>query len=343
MLFSDITGHRKIKDILLNLVNSNRVGHAYIFEGPAGVGRLSVAKAFANMMICEHPQSVDSCGKCKSCSQCLSGNHPDIKIVTNQLYDGNKKSADILVDTIRNMKQEVYIKPYEAARKIYIIPKADTMNVYAQNSLLKILEEPPEYCTIILIAENSNSFLPTILSRAPILKFFPLSQPEIIEYLVKNCEGESPDSFEMVAEMCQGSIGKAKNLLEDDEAFKLREELLKHVFALCGDSRKSIHDLALFMKQNKDDGELILNILSSIIHDLFLIKKVGVDAGITNKDKRTKLEVVSRSLTQKSSILLMELILKYNDYISKNIGFGQTAQCLAMELWEVINDRDYRS
>ena len=161
--------------MLSGIVMSKRVGHAYIFEGPRGVGRFSVARAFANMLLCEDHSSGEPCGTCKACTQVMSGNHPDVRVITNQLYDSSKKSTDILVDTIRNMKQEIYIKPYAGDRKVYIIPKADTMNQSAQNSLLKILEEPPEYCTIILIAENSGNFLPTILSRAPIFKFLNIS------------------------------------------------------------------------------------------------------------------------------------------------------------------------
>ena len=161
--FSDIAGHERIKNVLVRSFEDGHVGHAYIFEGCRGIGRLSAAKAFAQLLMCENPADGEVCGRCKSCAMAESENHPDIQIVTNQLYDSTKKSADILVDTVRCMKRDIYIKPYCAERKIYIVPRADTMNVHAQNSLLKVLEEPPEYCTIILIAENSNQFLPTIL------------------------------------------------------------------------------------------------------------------------------------------------------------------------------------
>ncbi len=342
MMFSEITGHDRIKQVLVGAVRSGRIGHAYIFEGKQGVGKLSVAKAFASLIMCEAPARGEACGVCKSCAQSKSGSHPDVRIITNQLYDSSKKSTDILVDTIRNMKQEIYIKPYVADRKIYIIPNADTMNMYAQNSLLKVLEEPPEYCTIILLAENSGSFLPTILSRAPILKFFPLDETEVIEYLVKNCGEEDLEKLEVAAKMGEGSIGRAKAILENEETSALREELLGLIFALCGGRRKSIYDLTLFLKQNKDDIDFITDVMRGLFCDLLYLKNKNKEGSLTNSDKLARLRNMAERLSQKTPVLLLEILFKYSDYFSKNISYGLLVQCLSLELWEVINDRGYR-
>ena len=343
MLFSEVIGHSRIKEILANVIRKDRVGHAYIFEGTDGVGRLSLAKAFATRLVCERPEGDDACGICKSCSQVQSDNHPDIVVVTNQLYDKSKKTTDVLVDTIRGMKQEVYVKPYSAERKIYIIPKADTMNLYAQNSLLKVLEEPPDYCTIILLAENSNSFLPTILSRTTILKLFPLTVTEVTEYLAKNSAEVDPTRIDVVARMCSGCIGKAKLLLENDEVFELRAELLDRVFALGESRRRAIYDLVLFMKQNKDESDFLTEILQDLFRDLIYIKSLGENAEITNSDKSVKLSRFAMQISEKTPVLLLDILLKYKDYFSKNISYGLGVQCLSLELWEAINDRGYRS
>ncbi len=343
MRFSEIIGHNRIKEVLTSGVKSGRVGHAYIFEGPEGVGKLSMAKAFASLLLCENSQNGDACGVCKSCSQCMSDNHPDMVVVTNQLYDKSKKSADILVDTIRNMKRDVYIKPYASERKIYIIPKSDTMNVFAQNSLLKVLEEPPAYCTMILLAENSNSFLPTILSRAPVLKFYPLDEALIREYLVKDCDFDDTDRIDLAAKMCQGSIGKAKELLENTDAAELRSELVNSIAALSEGRRKSIYDLVLVLKNNKDEQEFIMDVMQSVFCDLMYIKKTKMGEKIVNSDKKTIINKLAASVSDKTPLRLLEILLKYREYFSKNISYALSVQCLSLELWEAINDRGYRN
>lgn len=343
MRFSEIMGHNRIKEVLSAGVKSGRVGHAYIFEGPEGVGKLSMAKAFAGLLLCEDPQNGEACGVCKSCSQCISDNHPDMVVVTNQLYDKSKKSTDILVDTIRNMKRDVYIKPYAADRKIYIIPKADTMNVFAQNSLLKVLEEPPAYCTMILLAENSNSFLPTILSRAPVLKFYPLDEASVREYLAKNCDCDDADKIDLAAKMCQGSIGKAKELLENSDAAELRNELVSSIAALAEGRRKSIYDLVLVLKNGKDEQDFMMNVLQSVFCDLMYIKKAEMGERIVNSDKKTIINKLAAAVSEKTPLRLLEILIKYREYFSKNISYALSVQCLSLELWEAINDRGYRN
>ncbi|MBQ2932710.1 MAG: DNA polymerase III subunit delta' [Clostridia bacterium] len=343
MLFSDVIGHNKIKSILTRSVRDSRIGHAYLFEGPEGVGKLSLARAFAQMIVCENFQTDDSCGVCASCSRAASQNHPDVTIVTNQFYDASKKSSDILVDTIRSMKSDVYIKPFLGERKIYIIPKADTMNVSAQNSLLKVLEEPPEYCTIILLAENREAFLPTILSRVSAFKFFALTDDEVEKYLAENFEETDPSQRRLLAKMSGGSIKKAIELLENPESRQLREDFFDCIFSIPGGSRKTIYDFSLFIKQNKDEFEFLINILQSIFCDALHILQTQNAESISNTDKKVKIQKLSDSVDTKNILKALEAILKANDYFSKNIGVGTISQCLGLELWEAINDRSYRS
>ena len=343
MLFSELPGHNKIKDILLHTAANNRIGHAYLFEGPSGVGKINFAKAFAQRLLCENPIHAEACGKCPSCSRCESGNHPDLSIVTNQLYDPTKKSTDILVETIRKMKSDVYVKPFLSTRKIYIIPKADTMNLYSQNSLLKVLEEPPGYCTIILLAENSNSFLPTIRSRVSEIKFYPLSEEEVECELSKIFHSADAEKIKLASKMSGGSLTMAKQFVEDEDKNLLRDELLNAVFALWEGRRKAIYDFSLLLKKNKDQIEFLMSIMRDLFRDILYIKQTNDSKGIINLDRRIKIEKLAENTTQKTSLRLIEIFLKYSDYFSKNIGYGSISQCIGLELWEAINDRGYRS
>ena len=343
MRFSEIIGNEKVKDVLLRFSIEERVGHAYIFEGPKGVGKLSTARAFAQLLLCLNPSKEGACGECKNCKLCETESHPDIRIITNQLYDGSKKSKDILVDTVRNMKNEIYIKPYQADRKVYIVPGADTMNVYAQNSLLKVLEEPPKYCCIILIAENSDMFLPTVLSRAVTLRFDPIPAREVQAYLLEKHPELSEEEAAVVANTCDGSIGKATELIGDEETFELRKNVMHELCNMFESGKTSIYKFMLFLKHNKDEISFIMNVMKSFFRDLLYFKSTNVENLIVNKDMISDIEKYMTSVSENNILRSLEILFKYEDYFSKNINYATAVQCMSMELWEEIHDRGYRS
>ena len=158
LVFKDILGHEQIKEHFQNAVRTGSVSHAYILSGEAGMGRKSLANAFALSLLCEKGLP-DPCMKCHACRQVLSGNHPDLIYVTHE------KPASIGVDDIRRqINDTILIRPYSSYYKIYIVDEAEKMTVQAQNALLKTIEEPPSYGIILLLATNPDVFLPTILS-----------------------------------------------------------------------------------------------------------------------------------------------------------------------------------
>ena len=343
MLYSEVLGHNKIKDILTRARSEARVGHAYIFEGPSGVGKLNMAKAFANHILCESPNLEDSCGVCRACSSCASANHPDVVVVTNEHYGIVKKTNNLAVDTIREMKNDIYIRPYLSDHKIYIVPYAETMNSFAQNSLLKVLEEPPAYCTIILLVENSNKLLDTVLSRSQILRFYPLDPWEICGYLMKKNADADKNRIELASYMCGGSLGRALEILENDELFELRSEALDLLFSLSNEKRKCISDFTVFLKENKNEFEFVLNIIQGVFRDLLYIKKTGNQNEVLNKDRIKNIEKLADSISEKTPLLLMESLLKHRSYQQMSMSFGLIAQNFSLEVWEAINDRGYRS
>lgn len=343
MLFSEIYGHDKVKSVLQKAATEKRIGHAYIFEGQKGVGRMISALTFAQLLVCDDTENGIPCGKCKNCSMADSLSHPDIRVITNQLYDDKKKSTDVLVDTVRSMKQEIYIKPYMAKRKIYIVPAADTMNVYAQNSLLKVLEEPPEYCTIILIAENSNMFLQTILSRSVLLRFEPLAKKLVEDYLCKEIEGMTPETARIKACMSGGSIGRAIELASDSKADELRRETVNHIMLLAENNFKGLYDAVLFLKRSKNEIDFIMRIMQDFFRDLLYLHGTGKTESIMNSDMQSELKRLDEMVSDTAPVRMLETTLKYSDYFSKNLSHALTVHCMATELWEAIHDRGYRS
>ena len=147
--FKDVVGHKDILKYISSAVENNRVSHAYILNGERGSGKRMLANLFAMTLLCESGNS-EPCGKCHSCRQAESGNHPDIIRVTHE------KPNSISVDDIRTqVNNTVDIKPYQGPYKVYIIPQADLMTPQAQNAILKTIEEPPAYAVFLLLTENA--------------------------------------------------------------------------------------------------------------------------------------------------------------------------------------------
>ena len=174
--FNDILGHEQIKEHFRNAVQTGKISHAYILSGEAGMGRKSLANAFALELLCEKGLP-DPCMACHACKQVLSGNHPDLIYVTHE------KPASIGVDDIREqINDTIMVRPYSSYYKVYIVDEAEKMTVQAQNALLKTIEEPPSYAVILLLTTNQDAFLPTILSRCVQLKLKPLKDGEVKDY-----------------------------------------------------------------------------------------------------------------------------------------------------------------
>ncbi|MEG1880472.1 MAG: DNA polymerase III subunit delta' C-terminal domain-containing protein, partial [Oscillospiraceae bacterium] len=297
----------------------------YIFDGKSGVGRYTTAQAFAHDFI-----GIES------------DYHPDIITVTNQLYDDTKKQTNLLVDTIRCMKKDVYIKPYSAEHKFYIIPNADSMNIEAQNSILKVFEEPPGYCTIILISENLNLFLPTIISRATTIHFQPLPTMEVEEYLI-NYANVDKNIAVSKAIMSGGSIGSALNLLDNPELDEIRNTTIEHIFSLSKIDNKNMYDFINFLKKNKENINFILGILSSCFKDILHIKHCGTNTEIINIDKKSELKHFSNKISENAAFAFCAITTKYERVIKTNANYPITMLCMVMEYWEEIHDRNYRS
>ena len=231
--FSHIIGHEQIIKHLKNAIGLGKVSHAYIFSGEDGAGKNMLANAFAMSLQCEElgqaskPQEdqINACGTCKSCNQATSDNHPDIIRVTHV-------KASIGIDDIRiQVNNDIQIKPYSSPYKIYIIDEAEKLTEQAQNALLKTIEEPPRYAVVILLTNNSNALLQTILSRCVTLKLNAVDKEPIKKILMSKYQ--VPDyQAELSTVFAQGNVGKAIQYASSDDFAVLKEDvlhLLKHI------------------------------------------------------------------------------------------------------------------
>ncbi len=206
-------GHENIKNKLKNVISSGSIGHAYLFTGKDGIGKRIVATEFAKSILCASPNNGEACGICEACL--TFDNNSEFKVITPE--------KDVIkVDMIRGFESEIYLKPTMSERKVFIIDNADSMNEQAQNALLKVLEEPPTYATIILITSNKEKIIQTIKSRVIEMKFDKLTNEEIEEILKQKKLEYTKDSIDFA----NGSVKKAVEFLED-ENFEISKEVAR--------------------------------------------------------------------------------------------------------------------
>lgn len=220
-----IIGHEKERKILNKLINENKVGHAYLFCGTEGVGKKLIAIEFANQIL----QSEDS-----------AWNETDCKIILSE-------NDIIKVEKIRELINDIYLKPTVSKRKIFIIDDADKMNANAQNALLKVLEEPPVYATIILITAHKEKIIKTILSRVTEIPFGALSNSELKEIIGKDIDYD----------IARGSASRATELFESD-LYNLADDVMKII------DKKDFLTLNKKFMEIKQSDEDILRLLEMI-------------------------------------------------------------------------------
>ena len=218
MSLKDIFCQDKAIAVLQEAHHAGKEAHAYIFAGPDGVGKLRTAREWAKMLLCRQPLEADgfadSCGSCRSCQMLEADSHPDFNMVYKELLEFTKDNkdrktpVDLAIDVIREfLVAKVSARPSLSSRRVFIVSEAEKLNASSQNALLKVLEEPPTYCSILLVCTQLENLLPTTRSRCQIVRFAPVGEDRIIGKL--NEMGIKDQQAKYLARLSQGSIGQA--------------------------------------------------------------------------------------------------------------------------------------
>ncbi len=271
LTFLDVVGHETIINYFQNALRIQKFSHAYILNGEDGMGKSLLASIFAAALQCE-AHDVNPCGVCKSCLQAVSGNHPDIKYITHE-------KASISVDDIRNqLNNDVQIKPYSSKYKVYIIDEAEKLTEQAQNALLKTIEEPPEYAVILLLTNNSNLFLETIVSRCVNLNLKAVPKESIKKYLMEQVK--VPDyQAELSATFSNGNLGKAIQLSNSEEFAFMKEEVVRLMKSVDDYELSQIMEAIKKIAENKSAIHSYLDLILIWYRDV-LIFKATMDANL---------------------------------------------------------------
>lgn len=322
--FEEIRGNTPLVEQLRRSAASGRSSHAYLFLGGAGAGKRLIANTFAKALQCEGEKR--PCDSCKSCHAFNHGNHPDV-IYFQPLKNGKTYTIE---DVREQLLGTVDLKPFQYEKKIYIIEKADTLNIQSQNALLKTLEEPPAHAVFLLLAERAEAFLPTILSRVVVMKIRPLSAETIADYLMQ--AGHLAEESHILSAYAQGRIGQALELVEDEGFREMRQDILGKLEVLPSMSEGDAYLLAKDLEGYKNDLRF-LDIMELWYRDLLTAKSLREEGYLIQRDKK---DAIFRAAKEPAALLAKKAaaVRTARMRLAQNANFRLTMEVMLMDLKE---------
>lgn len=336
--FDEVVGQQPIIQTLKNAIVQNRIAHAYLFCGPRGTGKTSIAKIFAKMLNCED-ESNKPCGKCINCKMVQNGSHPDIIEIDAASNNG--------VDEVRNLIDKVKYAPMQGKYKVYIIDEVHMMTTGAFNALLKTIEEPPAHVVFILATTEPNKVIPTIISRCQRFDFNKVSQKDIEKRLSIVCKEEKieidPEAISLIAQLADGGMRDSLSILDQCIAYcssnitvdNVREiygvlttsdigKLFEHLYA---------HEVDALIQQIQECSDKGMD-LKRLTSDFITLLKESIILDYSSNSQlvsNTHKEVIEKFLLKSPSPFrfnvlneLMDVFNKYN-YASNVLDYLETA------------------
>ena len=336
--FDEVVGQQPIIQTLKNAIVQNRIAHAYLFCGPRGTGKTSIAKIFAKMLNCED-ESNKPCGKCINCKMVQNGSHPDIIEIDAASNNG--------VDEVRNLIDKVKYAPMQGKYKVYIIDEVHMMTTGAFNALLKTIEEPPAHVVFILATTEPNKVIPTIISRCQRFDFNKVSQKDIEKRLSIVCKEEKieidPEAISLIAQLADGGMRDSLSILDQCIAYcssnitvdNVREiygvlttsdigKLFEHLYA---------HEVDALIQQIQECSDKGMD-LKRLTSDFITLLKESIILDYSSNSQlvsNTHKEVIEKYLLKSPSPFrfnvlneLMDVFNKYN-YASNVLDYLETA------------------
>lgn len=336
--FDEVVGQQPIIQTLKNAIVQNRIAHAYLFCGPRGTGKTSIAKIFAKMLNCED-ETNKPCGKCINCKMVQNGSHPDIIEIDAASNNG--------VDEVRNLIDKVKYAPMQGKYKVYIIDEVHMMTTGAFNALLKTIEEPPAHVVFILATTEPNKVIPTIISRCQRFDFNKVSQKDIEKRLSIVCKEEKieidPEAISLIAQLADGGMRDSLSILDQCIAYcssnitvdNVREiygvlttsdigKLFEHLYA---------HEVDALIQQIQECSDKGMD-LKRLTSDFITLLKESIILDYSSNSQlvsNTHKEVIEKYLLKSPSPFrfhvlneLMDVFNKYN-YASNVLDYLETA------------------
>lgn len=325
--FTDIIGQDQLKEHIQNAITSNKVSHAYIINGERNAGKEFIARIFAMTLQCERG-GTEPCNECHSCKQALSYNQPDI------VYISHEKPNSIGVEDIRGqINNDIGIKPYSSPRKIYIMNEGEKMTPQAQNALLKTLEEPPEYAVILILTDNVEALLPTIISRCVVLNMKPVSDKLVKKYLMEEL-GVPDYKANICVAFARGNIGKAKLLASSEEFEKVKDEAITLVKYINDMEINEIVKAIKKIMEYKLDVNDYLDILTVWYRDVLLFKATKDMNSLVFKNEIQQIRKVADRSTYEGIETIVKALQQAKRRLEANVNFDLTMELMLLTIKE---------
>jgi len=325
--FGSLIGQKEVISSLKRALADNRVSHAYIFSGPEGIGKKTVARIFAGLLLCDDPHDGAVCGKCRACRLMENGSNPDLHII-------NTDDSSIGVDVIRGIQSDAVLRPVYSGRKVYIVEDAAKMTDQAQNCLLKTFEEPPGHVVVILLTTNYEKMLETVRSRAQHLQFRKYTREQVCQALSARLGDDRRGLTDLAADYSDGNIGMALKLAGSDEFAALRDQVLEMLPAAALGNTRAVLDFTTFLDNNKDSIDMVLDIMLLYYRDLLVIKETGNEKKLINSDKKDIILNNVRNFRTGRIIACIDAIGAVRRALRQNAGYQLAVDNLLMNIQE---------
>lgn len=318
MPFKDIKGQDRAVDILKQHLKRKRRPSAYLFSGPEGVGKKLAAIMLAKTLNCLDGE-IDCCDECVSCKKIDRQQHPDVHII-------DVADSEIKIEYIRQLKNSINLRPYEAKFKVFIINNAHNLNIASSNAFLKTLEESAGESLIILISNKQALLLKTIISRCQVIKFFPLKRDEVKQILQRDYSVDDGLSH-FLAYFYEGRLGSAL-MRKDSDMLRQKNTVIDEFISPL---KRSFANLGI---EKREDMRSCLNILASWLRDIYMLKAGLSSSEFINLDRKAELEKLAGRFSLPELDNILKSISDSFFYLERNVNIKLIQSNLKVELWK---------
>jgi len=327
----NLLGHEWAVDMLRRHVARGDVRHAYLFSGPPGLGRRTLALRLAQALNCEKPVAPgEPCFNCRTCKQIEIMQHPDLAVIQAMDDDGvGKEGGTLKVDQIREIQRTLNLKPYQSPYRVALFLRFQEANDSASNALLKTLEEAPAHAILLLTADNPEQLLPTINSRCEILRLRPLPLEAIVADLLER--GVDEDRARLLAHISGGRPGYARKLVDDATVLEKREERLNDLQTILPASRVEKFSYADKLAKDKDTMRQTILVWLSYWRDV-LLRVAGAETPLINIDRNMEIEFLAGRLDLSSARKVVSNHESALEKMDRNVNSRLLAEVLLMDL-----------